>query len=75
MVPLYGVPLGPEILIIVLVLAFIALPFVLSYWVYTDATRRGNDNAALWAVLVGGLTFLTFFGGILALMIYLLDRE
>ncbi|WP_259370389.1 hypothetical protein [Salinarchaeum laminariae] len=42
---------------------------------YQDATNRGNDNAAIWVVLVGGLGFLTFFGGILAFAIYLLDRE
>jgi len=75
MVPLYGVPLGPEILIIFIILALIALPFGLAIWVYQDATNRGNDNAAIWAVLVGGLGFLTFFGGILAFAIYLLDRE
>ncbi|GAB3689040.1 hypothetical protein GCM10028857_23940 [Salinarchaeum chitinilyticum] len=74
MLPLAGVPLGPEILILVL-LGLFALPFVLAIWVYQDATERGNDSAAIWAVLVGGLGFLTFFGGILAFVIYLLDRE
>lgn len=72
----FGVPGGPELLIILLIgLVFLLVPFVLTYWVYTDATRRGDDNAALWAVAVGGLTFLTFFGGLLALVVYVWDRE
>jgi hypothetical protein len=74
MVPLqFGMPGGPELLIIGLILLII--PFVLAYWVYTDASQRGNDNAALWALAVGGLTFLTFFVGLLALAVYIWDRE
>lgn len=74
MIPLqFGFPGGPEILI--LGLFFVIVPFLLAYWVYNDAEQRGNDNAALWAVAVGGLTFLTFFGGILALVVYLWDRD
>lgn len=74
MIPLqFGVPGGPELLIIGVF--FVIVPFVLSYWVYTDAEKRGNENAALWAVAVGGLTFLTFFGGFLALTVYIWDRE
>jgi len=75
MVPLqFGVPVGPELLIIIALL-FLILPFILAYWVYNDAQKRGNDNAALWALAIGGLTFLTFFGGILALVVYIWDRE
>ena len=74
MVPLqFGVPAGPELLILGLIGVFIT--FVLAYWVYTDANQRGNENAALWALAVGGLWFLTFFGGILALAVYFWDRE
>jgi len=77
MVPLqFGVPGGPELIIIgLIVLLLLVVPFVLAYWVYTDATRRGNDNAALWALAVGGLTILTFFGGLLAFAVYIWDRE
>lgn len=67
------IPGGPELLIVALI--FMIVPFAMAYWVYTDAERRGNDNAALWAVAVGGLTYLTFFGGFLALAVYLWDRE
>lgn len=47
----------------------------MAYWVYNDADRRGEDNAALWAVVVGGLTYLTLFGGFLALAVYIWQRE
>ncbi|WP_435102137.1 hypothetical protein [Halarchaeum sp. P4] len=74
MVPLQaGLPGGPELLLIGLL--FLIIPFVLAYWVYSDAQKRDNSNAALWAVAVGALTYLTFFGGILALVVYLWDRE
>jgi hypothetical protein len=73
MVPLqFGMPGGPELLIIGLL--FI-IPFALAYWVYTDAERRGDEHAAWWALAVGGLTFLTLFGGILALVVYVWQRE
>ena len=66
-------PGGPELLIIGLL--FLIVPFVMAYWVYTDAEKRGNDKAALWAIAVGVFTFLTFFGGILALVVYIWDRN
>lgn len=69
----FGMPGGPALLILGLVILIV--PFVLAYWVYNDAEKRGNDNAAWWAVAVGGLTFLTFFGGFLALVVYIWDRE
>lgn len=66
-------PAGPELLILGVI--FLILPFVLAYWVYNDAERRGKDNAAFWAIAVGGLTFLTLFGGLLALAVYIWDRD
>jgi hypothetical protein len=72
----FGVPGGPELFIVgVIGLLLLVVPFVLAYWVYTDASRRGDDNAALWALIVGGLGFLTFFGGFLAVAIYIWDRD
>lgn len=74
MIPLQGpVPGGIELLIIGLF--YLIIPFVMAYWVYSDASERGNENAALWAVAVGALTYLTFFGGFLTLAVYLWDRE
>lgn len=67
-----GIPGGPELLIIGLL---VIVPFVLTYWVYTDAEKRNNDNAVLWALAVGLFTILTFFGGILVLIVYIWNRE
>ena len=78
MLPLqFGVPGGPELLIILLIGLVIGLliPLALGYFVYNDATNRGNDNAALWAVVVAGLTAVTFFGGLAALAIYIWQRD
>lgn len=69
-----GVPGAPELLIIILIILLIILPFAMAYWVYKDAEARGEENAALWALAVGGLTFLTFFGGFLALAVYFWQR-
>ncbi|QPV62535.1 hypothetical protein I7X12_17655 [Halosimplex litoreum] len=71
-----GIPGGTELFIILIIgLLLLAVPFVLAYWVYTDASRRGNDNAALWALAVSGLGIMTFFGGLLAFVIYRWDRD
>lgn len=73
MVPLQiGLPGGPELLIVGVF--FLIVPFVMAYWVYTDAEERGEDNAAFWALAVGGLTYLTLFGGFLALAVYVWQR-
>jgi len=74
MVPLQvGLPGGPELLVLGLVL--LVVPFVLAYWVYTDAEGRGDDRAAFWALAVGVLTIVTFFGGLLAFAVYVWQRE
>ena len=67
-----GLPGGPMLVIFGLV--FLIVPFVMAHWVYTDAENRGEDNAALWAVGVGGLTYLTLFGGFLAFAVYIWQR-
>lgn len=56
--------------VIVLVIAA-----VLAYWVYTDATGRGKDNAALWGLGVGILTLLTLVGGLIGLGFYIYTRD
>ena len=75
MVPLqFALPGGLELLVIGL-LFLPVLGVGLAYVVYADARRRGNENAALWALAVGGLTVTTLFGGFLALAVYVWDRE
>lgn len=66
-------PGGIELLIFGLV--YLIVPFILAWWVYNDANQRQNEHAALWALAVGGLTYLTFFGGFLALAVYIWDRD
>lgn len=44
-----------------------------AYWVYTDATRRGRDDATLWAVgTLGGFLFAGVGG--FAVVVYSLVR-
>lgn len=68
----FGLPGGPMLVLFGLIV--LVVPFVMAYWVYTDAESRGETNAALWAVGVGGLTYLTLFGGFLALAVYIWQR-
>lgn len=78
MVPLqFGFPGGIELLILFgfFLVVPVVLAFAMAYWVYNDADGRGDDNAALWAIAVGGLTITTFFGGLLAFAVYIWERE
>jgi hypothetical protein len=68
-----GLPGGPELLIIGLV--FLILPFVFAYWVYYDAEKHGEDNAALWAVVAGLASFLgSPIAGLLVVAVYVWQR-
>jgi uncharacterized membrane protein YfcA len=60
---------------VIILLLFLVLPFVLAYWVYTDASSRGDDKATMWALLTGLLTVLTGIGGFVVLLVYVLQRE
>lgn len=64
---------GPGLLSFGVLVLIIAA--VLAYWVYKDATGRGNDNALLWALGVGILTLLTLIGGLIAFAFYLYTRN
>ena len=74
--PLLQIPGGPELIIVLLILAVGLVVFVASlaaaYWVYTDAKNRGNENAAIWGVLTL-LGFVTGFvpGVIVVVVAYL----
>ena len=46
----------------------LAISIGLTIFVYTDAKKRGMDNPILWAIL-------TFFTGLIGLIIYLLVRK
>ncbi|WP_126664072.1 hypothetical protein [Haloterrigena salifodinae] len=44
-----------------------------GYWVYKDASKRGN-NELLWAIGVGALLALLFPIGLIALIAYIIIR-
>lgn len=67
-----GLPGGPELVILVLIFALLAV--VVGRWVYRDARARGSDWAWQWAV---GIIFLFFLGlvpGVLGVLVYVLVR-
>lgn len=74
MFPLQLGPPGSFELLVVGAL-WVVVPVVLAYRVYTDGQARGDDDAALWALATGGLAYLTFFGGFLALAVDVCQRE
>ncbi|PSP98957.1 hypothetical protein BRC89_06115 [Halobacteriales archaeon QS_4_70_19] len=71
------IPGGVELLLLLLavVVLGVVLPIALGYYVYADAERRGEDNATLWAIAVGGLTAVGFVVGIVVFVVYILQRE
>lgn len=70
MLPLFGpIAGGFEFLLFGLIGLLIAVGA--AYWVYQDATSRGNGNAAVWAggVLIAGV-FLNLLGLLIVLGLY-----
>ncbi|MFB6123468.1 MAG: hypothetical protein ABEJ78_08420 [Haloferacaceae archaeon] len=49
----------------------IVLNVVCAYWVYSDATERGQPNPVLWSLAV----FVGNFIGWIGLLFYLVSRE
>lgn len=70
-VPLFGaLPGGVELLAIGLLNLLIAV--LVGGWVYRDASRRGNDAAALWAIAVAlASLFLSIVGFLVVFGLYL----
>ena len=69
----FGIPGGPEILIILLIPV---IGVALAYYIYTDAEKRGEDNGALWAVVAGLASIVVSpIGGLIVLFVYVLQRE
>jgi uncharacterized membrane protein len=59
-----GVPGAPELLVVALLFV---IPFGLAYWTYRDATARGDENAASWAVSMFLFTLLGLLPALVAL--------
>jgi uncharacterized BrkB/YihY/UPF0761 family membrane protein len=77
MLPVLQVPGGIELLIIGLVFFVLSIVVLVgaTYWVYTDAKERGDDRAAIWAVLTALGFFIGLIPGILVVVVYVLVRE
>ena len=73
----FGIPGDPELLIVLLVfLVGPVIAFVLAYYVYTDAEKRGEDNGALWALAAGLASLVASpIGGFVVLFVYVLQRD
>ncbi|QIO23122.1 hypothetical protein [Haloarcula sp. JP-L23] len=70
--PLLQLPGAVELLVVLFVFVIGLVILVgASYWVYSDAKGRGNDNAVLWAVLTALGFFLGLVPGLLVLVVYL----
>jgi hypothetical protein len=80
-IPLFpGLPGGPELLIIFLIfglftLVGIGLAIGLGYWVYKDATGRGDDSAGLWGAVVAIGFLVGVLPGVVAIAAYLVTRD
>lgn len=72
MIALQAGGIGGSLLPFGFVILIIAV--ILGYWVYTDANKRGKNNAMLWGLAVGILTLLTLLGGLIALGFYIWTR-
>lgn len=55
---------GIELLIL---LAFLAVPFFLGVWVFRDATAREIDSPVLWVIVI-------LIGNVLGLIVYLIVK-
>lgn len=72
-----GIPGGPELMIVLLILLLsFGLAFAFAYYVYNDAERRGDENAALWAVVAGLAAIVgTPVAGLLVVVVYVWQRD
>ena len=77
MLPLLQVPGGIELLVLGLVFFVVSIVVLVgaTYWVYTDAKERGDDNAVIWGVLTGLGFFIGLIPGVLVVVVYVLVRE
>ncbi|MFC7028237.1 hypothetical protein ACFQH8_13750 [Halomicroarcula sp. GCM10025710] len=74
--PVLQVP-GAAELVIVLFIFLIGLVLLVgaSHWVYSDAKKRGNDNALIWGLGTAFGFFLGLFPGLLVVGIYFVTRD
>ncbi|MFC7020831.1 MULTISPECIES: hypothetical protein [Haloarcula] len=69
--PLLQIPGAIELFIVLFIfLVGLAILVGASYWVYSDASKRGNDNAVIWAIATGFGFFLGLLPGLLVIILY-----
>jgi hypothetical protein len=69
----FGVPGGPELLVILLI---VLIPIAIGFAMYRYAASRGDDNAALWAVIAAVASLVaTPLGGLLVFVVYVWQRD
>ncbi|WP_256403425.1 hypothetical protein [Halorubrum salinum] len=67
--PLQGIPVGPELFVLLVVPVFFALVAVIvSALIYRDAKRRDSGHAIAWTVGA-------FFGGLIVWVLYFVVRD
>lgn len=70
------VPGLPELLILLFIFVVgLAITLGAAYWVYTDAKKRGNDSAGLWAAVTAIGFFVGLLPGVIVVVVYLVTRE
>jgi len=68
-VPLQGIPVGPELFVLLVVPVLFALvAVVVSALIYRDAKRRDSGHAIAWTVGA-------FFGGLIVWILYFVVRD
>jgi hypothetical protein len=74
MVPLQlGVPGGPELVVLLLIAL---IPIAIGFAMYQYANSRGDENAALWAVVAAVASLVaTPLGGLLVFVVYVWQRD
>lgn len=69
----FGLPGGPELLIIGLLML---IPVAIGVAMYRYAAGRGDDDAALWAVIAAVASVAaTPFAGLLVFVVYVWQRD
>ncbi|WP_280536084.1 hypothetical protein [Halopenitus sp. POP-27] len=71
----FGVPVGPEAVILALIVLWLVVSIGVAYWVYADATARDEEYAVVWALAAGVLTYTTGFGGVIVIAVYVWQRK
>jgi hypothetical protein len=69
----FGMPGGPELLVILLI---VLIPVAIGYAMYRYASGRGDENAALWAVVAAVASLVaTPIAALVVFVVYVWQRD